>query len=366
MQCIKCKVELPEESKFCYLCGKKQVPEPRKALKRANGSGTAYKLAGRRKRPWIAAKGKVIIGYYETKTDALEALNKLTGKDVSDRYNMTLAEVYETWKSEHFRDLTAKGEEMYISAYKHLGTIKDKQMRKVKAEDYQKIVDEMEERGLSASSRQKIKQLAGQISKWAIREEIITVNYAQHIKIGGSKTKEKKIFTDIDIKTLKDNSSDDTVKLILIMIYTGLRVGELLSVKKSDVFLDRGYFVGGSKTEAGTNRVIPISETVEPYVRCFYDTSPEGGLLIDGYEGNKTVNNFRRREFYPTLKRLGIEDKTPHSTRHTFASLAVRAGIKPELLQKIIGHADYSTTANIYVHADVDDLKSAIKKLSGY
>lgn len=62
MQCVKCKKEIPEESVFCLYCGKKQSAEPRKAMKRANGMGSVYKLSGRRERPWAAAKGKAIIG----------------------------------------------------------------------------------------------------------------------------------------------------------------------------------------------------------------------------------------------------------------------------------------------------------------
>ena len=72
-------------------------------------------------------------------------------------------------------------------------------------------------------------------------------------------------------------------------------------------------------------------------------------------------NNFRRRDYYPLLDKLGIERKTPHATRHTYASRARQSGMPPEILQKILGHADYSTTANIYVHTDVEELVKAVE-----
>ena len=86
---------MPEDGKFCPYCGTRQEREPRKALKRANGTGTVYRLQGRRRRPWAAAKNRTIIGYYETKTAALEALNRLAGRPLDERYNMTFTEVFE-------------------------------------------------------------------------------------------------------------------------------------------------------------------------------------------------------------------------------------------------------------------------------
>ena len=56
----------------------------------------------------------------------------------------------------------------------------------------------------------------------------------------------------------------------------------------------------------------------------------------------------------------GIERKTPHATRHTYASRAVKEGLPPEMLQKILGHADYSTTTNIYTHIDAQTLVDAV------
>ena len=67
----RCSTELSEHMKYCFACGKKQKQEPRKTVKRSNGTGSAYKLSGRRRKPWVAAKAGVVIGYYETKTEAL-------------------------------------------------------------------------------------------------------------------------------------------------------------------------------------------------------------------------------------------------------------------------------------------------------
>lgn len=85
-------------------------------------------------------------------------------------------------------------------------------------------------------------------------------------------------------------------------------------------------------------------------------------LLISGYHGAKDVSNFRKREYYPLLERLHIERKTPHATRHTFASWGASNGIKPEYLQRMLGHAKYETTANIYIHTDIDELVKSVER----
>ena len=89
-----------------------------------------------------------------------------------------------------------------------------------------------------------------------------------------------------------------------------------------------------------------------------------GTYLVSNTEGGrKDYHNFREREYYPLLERLGIPKRTLHTTRHTFASMAVKSDMRPEDLQKIMGHADYSVTANIYAHADEEELTKAIRML---
>lgn len=355
MQCKKCKAEMPDDGIFCPYCGIRQNHEPRKALKRANGTGTAYKLQGRRRRPWVASKNKTIIGYYETKTAALEALNRLTGRSLDERYNMTFADVFEAWKAEHYKEIKDAGRSSYNRAFDVFAPLHKKKFRDLRTADFQAALDPY--MGQSHSSLSKHKQLITQMSAWAVREELISTNFASFVKLPENKKKEKEIFSDADIDKLEADNSE-TAKIILMLIYTGMRIGELFSLPLDNYH--ETYVVGGEKTEAGRNRVIPICPEGRGYF-AYFAAHADGALLLSGYTGQRNARNFRNRDYYPLLEKLEIEKKTPHATRHTYASRARRAGMPPEILQKILGHADYSTTANIYVHTDVEELVKAVE-----
>lgn len=354
MECRSCKKEIPDGAVFCPWCGKKQATAPRKALKRPNGAGTVYKLSGRRTRPWVAAKNKVIVGYYEKKTGALTALERLNGKNLTERYNMTFAEVFDEWKSEHYKKIGPQGIESYDGAYKVFDSLHDRKFRDLRTADFQAALDP--HMGKSHSTVSKYKQLITQMSNWAVREEICTTNFAKFVRLPENVKKEKDIFTAEDIQKLEKDSSD-AAKIVLMLLSTGMRIGELFGLPLADYHGD--YVIGGEKTEAGKNRVIPIRPEGKAYFEYFKQKA-KGDLLLSGYEGQKVPANFRRRDFYPMLDRLGIERKTPHSARHTYTSRAVKEGLAPEMLQKILGHADYSTTANIYTHIDAQTLVDAV------
>lgn len=365
MICVKCKKEITDGSAFCPLCGKKQAREPRKTMKRANGMGSVYKLSDkRRRRPWVALKNKVIIGYYPTKTDALTALESFSGRDLSERYNMTFAEAYELWSDEHFRSVKEKGEEAYRNAFKnHAVMLHGMKMRDLRTADYQAVIDELDKAGKSRSTMEKCQQLFGQLSRWAVREEISTTDFAQFVKIPQKEKAEKEIFTDEEIKVLFKNDADSTARIILILIFTGVRIGELFSAPKSAVNIQDGYMVGGEKTKAGRDRIIAFPDCILKYVSDLYDAAPDGGKLIDGYGGDKSPNNFRKRQYYPTLERLGIRKLNPHCTRHTFITRAVKQGVDMDELLRIVGHVDKDTT-QLYLHDEAETIRGIIKDLS--
>ena len=322
MVCIKCGKEIPEGAPYCCWCGKKQKQEPRKTLKRANGTGSVYKLSGRRTRPWVAAKNKLVIGYYAKKTDALDALSRLVGKDISERYNMTFSDIYEGWKFEHYREIGQKSIDGYENAYKNCESLYDRKFRELRTRDFQEIVDLHNTQ--SRSTQAKYKNLFTQLSEWAMREEIVTTNYAGYVKLSGEKAKEKDIFSADDITKLEADGSS-AAKVVLMLIYTGMRIGELFEAKTENYH--ETYLIGGKKTKAGRDRIIPIRAEGRGYFAELAERAT-GELLISGRDGQKTAENYRKREYYPLLERLGIARKTPHATRHTFASWAVAAGEK--------------------------------------
>lgn len=355
--CIKCTAPLPDGAIYCPACGKKQSSTPApKALRRANGMGTVYKLSGRRKRPWVAAKRKVIVGYFATKTEALEALERLSGQRLTWRYNLTFKEVYEEWKVEHFRTIGPDGQAQYERAYDVFKPLHNCKFRELRTADFQQVIDQHMNKSHSTVS--KYKQLLTQMSKWAIRENLITTDLATYVRVPENTKKEKGVFTGEEIVKIEQDGSEES-RIVCMLLATGMRIGELFNLKLEDYHVD--YVIGGSKTDAGRERVIPIRPEGKAHFAYFAEKAVGKEKLLDGYKGNHDPANFRNREYKALLDRLGISKaKTPHATRHTYTTRAVKEGLSPEVLQKVLGHADYSTTANIYTHIAPEDLVKSV------
>lgn len=374
MLCVKCKKEIADGSVFCNWCGKKQATEKRKSRRRANSQGSVYKVSGNRRKPYLAVlpckydrEGKAkrtSLGYYETKTEALNALNEAVANNMTDRINMSLENVFENWKSTHYRDLSKQAVDAYNAAWKYINTYSSKKFKDLRASDIQVCIDDAVKLGKSKATCDKIRSLYSQLCKYAMSQDIVTQNYAQFLKMPKSSKKEKDIFTEAEIKSLLSHDSEETAMIILILLFSGMRIGELFDIKKEMVYLNDTppRIIGGKKTEAGTNRIIPIHSSILKYVQYFY--SKTGKYLISNAIGNRmSEKNFRERNYYPYLKKLGIPKKTPHSTRHTFATMLQACGAKPEDLIKVIGHADYETTTENYIHQDISKLADMVELL---
>lgn len=355
--CQKCGSPLPEGAAYCPACGKKQIAEKRKRRKRANGQGTVIKKPGNRKRPWEAQKGGVYIGVFATRTEAERALEQLADSPVPDTINLTFAQVYDRWFPEHTRTLSKSGISGYELAYSRCESLWTRPFRRLRTSDFQAVISALEQKGFSKSTCEKVVQLFGQLSKWAIRENIASVNYARFVTIVAPQKETTPIFTPEQIHAI-EHAHAPAAQIALILLATGCRPNELFSVPVEKC--QDQYFVSGSKTEAGKNRIIPVSPIGRSaYCSLLQKARKSGQHLLDGYPGNREYRNFAKRDWVKLMQEIHAVGMSPYSCRHTFVTMAVQSGMKPELLQKIIGHADYNTTVGVYTHLGLPELLAA-------
>jgi site-specific recombinase XerD len=359
MICPKCKKAAPDEAAFCPWCGKRLTAQERKHRKRANGTGTICRLSGNRAKPWMARKNDVLIGTFETRSEALKALERLTDTQINELYNLTFSEVYERWVREHGREVSEKLLKNYELAYTQCEALHGKRMRSLRRSDYQAAVIALEEQGLSKSSCNKLRTMLRQVCEYAQMEGILHSNPADDLTTVARQKSTREIFTEEDIAKIKV-SSLPAAQLALIMISSGCRPGELFTVPLANCGKD--HMIWGSKTEAGKNRVIPIgSDGVEAYQTLTILSTVKGGtLLVDGYAGSRNTENFRRRDWAQLMREIGREGMTPYSCRHTFITRAIRGGIDLISLEAIVGHVDKETT-KLYTHLRASDLVTAVR-----
>lgn len=366
MDCIKCKATLPDGALFCPLCGKKQAPEQRKHRKRANGSGTIYKLPGNRARPWVAQRNGIYLGTFKTYAEAQKTLERTTDADINDRYNLTFAQVYARWQPIHAREVSKSQMNCYAAAYNQADSLHDRKFRTLRKSDFAAVIVDMEASGKALSSCEKAKQLFGQLSKWAMDEGIVNQNHAKNVRTTAEQKSTKKPFTDEQIKAIcAAKSRAKTIALVLIA--SGARTIELFNVPLCDCYED--YFIAGSKAKKGKEvlrRVIPISEIGKDAYHELLKAAKATGKtrLIDGYNGNRSSTNFQKRDFRELMNEIGAgKDMNPYNCRHTFSTLAERSGIAPAKLALMMGHTDIQTAFKHYTHLDAEDILQEISKV---
>lgn len=353
-------------------------------MRRENNTGTVYKLSGKRRNPWIARicigydeggnRKWQTIGYFRTKAEGSMALAKYAISPTSPKANIKFSELFKEWKSVYYGNISKQLADNYNASYEHLKLLHNMKFNDIRTAHMQNIIDgitvqnKSEKKAgcpphpASKSTKQKAKILCGLLYKYAMQNDICHKNYAEFIRIEREEKKEKQIFSDLEIKVLFNNEVNPYAQMVLILIYTGLRIQELLNLTIFDVDLNAGIIHGGLKTDSGKNRIVPIHPKILSYMVSWCQDK-DGAIFVREDGTLITQNYFRRSIYYPLLEKLGINRKTPHSTRHTCATLLARQGADTLAIQQILGHKDYAFTADTYTHTDIIHLKEAIARI---
>lgn len=339
-------------------------------MRMPNGYGGVFKLPGNRRRPWAARKttgwtedGKqqyYVIGYFKSRAEALEALAEYNKNPIGEVRDKTFGEIYEKWSEAKYPKLDRSTVNGYKAVWKRLQVLAEEPVRNIRKSHLQDVIEGMAGEGLSRSSLEKAKTLCVILFDEALSDDIAQKNYGALIELPKSRKTKRETFTDMEIRKIEEAAEANVwAGTILILIYTGMRVGELMTLTKFNVDIENMIITGGIKTETGRNRVVPVHPKIQKHVKYWY--SQPGEFLITK-DGNKMrVDYYRKYIYYPLLGEAGVRRLTPHSTRHTFASLLNRARVGTKYIQELIGHSNYATTANVYTHPKIEELRKAIE-----
>lgn len=159
-----------------------------------------------------------------------------------------------------------------------------------------------------------------------------------------------------EVKKILESSETLKSKLMMAMLYSsGLRVSELVNLKKSDLNLqDKMGWV--RKGKGGKDRIFSISESLCSELKLYFDKHPDNAYLFSKDKPLTTRNI--QKIIQKISKRAGIQKRvTPHTMRHSFATHLLESGTDIRVIQVLLGHSNLNTT-QLYAHVSQETIKS--------
>ncbi len=289
-------------------------------MRNPNGYGGVIKLSGNRRKPYCARitsgwkdDGKQIfrpIGYFKTSQEAYVALADYHKNPYSlDAISVTFEEIYEKWSASKFDKVSRSSVLGYEAAYKACPDLHKMKFVEIKKNHMQRYIDDPD---IGHASKRKLLVLFNALSNFALENDIVSKAYSEFLEMPKNTNKStRKPFTLDEIAILFENFERmEYIDTILILIFTGLRIGELLDIKISDVDLSERFMMGGNKTEASKERLIPINSKILPLITNWFNMG--GEYLIKNPSGDK-MSYFTFYDVYwkNIMEKLDMDHK-PH------------------------------------------------------
>lgn len=411
-KCPECGLQVSDKALSCPHCGyplqlQAKSHTKKKSNKRRrlpNGFGRITEIKGRNLRKPFRAMvtvGKDSFGkpigkplkpesYFSTYNEAYEALVEYRKNPYDLEPDITVMQLYEKWSREYFKTLKSESSRRTIeAAWAYCSSLYNMRAKDVRARHLKGCMDDgeaIETRGknkgqlkkATAGTKARMKSMFNLMFDYAVEYEIADRNYARTFEISSDIIKEKEsarrghmTFSPEEMRVLWENVCNiPYIDLILIQCYSGWRPQELGLIELKNVNLDEWYFVGGMKTEAGIDRIIPIHTKIRGFVQQRYDealslnseylfnctNAVKGGIKLtyDKY--------FHRFEKIKEALKLN-PDHRPHDGRSTFITMAKKAGVDEYVIKLLAGHAINDVTEKIYTHRDLGWMREEIEKI---
>ncbi len=228
----------------------------------------------------------------------------------------------------------------------------------------------MNGKSLSANTLLAITSLLKNALKLALKLELITKDCFSFLFIPNIKQKEVNVFSLKEQKKIENyclNASKDNYFGIVLCLYTGIRIGELLALTWNDIdFKNKLLYIRHTLTQVKqdeknilildepktrkSKRVIPLSITLIRYLKEIKKKSFSNYIITTRNHSFVSIRSYQRT-YEKILKRCHISYKNFHVLRHTFATRALENGMDVKTLSEILGHTNATITLNRYAHS---------------
>lgn len=266
------------------------------------------------------------------------------------------------------------------------------ELSKLTTDDIQKLYTDLIAKKMSPASIQKIHQIIHSSLEKAVEKKVLIYN--------PSKATVRPSVEKLEAKAMTVEEMDRFIELInkedirwkaafLVLLGTGLRIGELLALTWDDIDFkecminvnkslsrtNKGLIVEATKT-IKSNRVVPVpkatmkalEELKESRKIISINKKIDGkSLVFQTKNGTYIIPRNFQRKFYSLRKKAKVSDEiSVHGLRHTFATRLLEAGEDMRIIMELLGHAEISTTANIYSHVQEKTKQKAISKMDAF
>ena len=232
---------------------------------------------------------------------------------------------------------------------------------------------------LSPKTIQHYHRLISSILQTAVQWQVILYNPCERIKPPKAEQKESRFLDDVEVLELfhcLDKEAIQYKALITLLVYTGMRRGEILGLKWSDIDFNtqtiniqravlylpnRGIFEDSTKTSS-SQRIIKVADTALQLLKEYKkgqniqrlqcgDQWHNLNYIFTSWNGKPMHPDSLTAWFKKFITKYNLPSVSIHSLRHTNASLLISNGVNITTVSKRLGHATTATTTKIYAHA---------------